>query len=162
MKLKKPIINPVDLLVLLAFLLVIAGVLWKTVGEPAMSAAERKVKVTYTVRTRNVHNRMKEEVIYQMGRDPQLFTDNGFVDDAYLIDIQTEPSTQQLATDKGNIVTATDPTRIDLIFTLEAMVTMDGDLIRVGPQTIKNGLSHVVKTRRLEYLGSIESVILDE
>jgi len=152
-------LNPVDILALLALLAVVAGVLWKVGIEPAVSSAKEKaVSVRYTVRVRNVHKRMESEIRYQVSRDNQLFTDNGYIDDAYLVSIETEPYTQPVTTDEGETVMAVDPARIDFLYTIEAQATREDDIFKVGPQILKIGLNHYVKTRRVEYLGSIESI----
>ena len=156
------IINPVDLLVLLALLAVIGGVAWKTVAEPAQEEKVVMTTVTYTVRVRNISLRMLDEITRQKELDPRLFSDSGVVPGAQIVSIRTDASVSEILTDAGEMVPVVDEKRADILFTMEALVPRDVLPIKVGSQTIKTGLSHVVKTRRLDYTGTIETVIPNE
>ena len=156
------IINPVDLFVLLAVMAVVGGVLWKTAAEPAMTAEVPMTKVTYTVRTRGITKRTLEEIRRQKDFDPRLFTDEGFVPDAQIVSIDTDVSSQEIITDAGEVITVIDEKRVDVVFTIEASVPKNVIPIKVGPQVVKTGLTHIVKTRRLDYQGTIETVVPHE
>ena len=156
------IINPIDLLVLLALLGAVVGLVLRF-GASDTSGDTDKVKVTYTVRVRTQNNRVENEIYKHLEneKDRQLFTDEGFVPDAYIQSVNFVPSIQQGITADGRFVEAEDPTRVDAIFTIEAQVDKNAIPVKVGTQMIKIGLNHYVKTRRIEFLGNIETVNVD-
>jgi hypothetical protein len=150
------IINVVDLLVLLAVCLVVAGVGWRILGPKISQAAAPTTKVTITMRVRGAHPRQLNEMLKHV--PSQLVSGNEFVGGANLIKVESEPYVVQIPTDDGKMVDATDPTRIDIIFTIEAKVPTGGAATKIGTQEVRAGRDFTVKTRYIEQIAIIETI----
>ena len=164
------LINIVDLLVLLAVLAAVAGAVWYVVS-PRLAGGDAKTTLTYTVRVRGLQGRMRGELEKQLeAQTPEgaqtkyrapCIAGNDYVPDAYVIDVVFEPYVQQVPTDDGRLVDAIDPTRLDAIFTLVAVVPKNTAVIKVGPQEIRVGTGHYLKISTVEYGATIESMRFD-
>ena len=156
------LINIVDLLVLLALLAAVGGLAWKFAAPKLIAGGDVKGTLTYTVRVRGVNGRMEQEIKRDVDRDNRLIAGTDYVlPYAYVTNIAVEPFVQQVTTADGRLVNATDPTRVDVIFTVEAKVSKNTAIIKVGPQEIRVGTGHYLKTKYVEYSSTIETVTLD-
>ncbi len=149
--------NIVDMLVLLAILIVVAAAAWYLVGNKIAEASMPDVKMTMVTRIRGAHPRQYEEIAKNK-LPQQLISGNNYVDDAYLVKVEKTPYVVQLQTDDGQIKEATDPTRIDVLFTIEARVPADQPITKIGTQEIRAGRDHIIKTKYIEYASIIEKV----
>ncbi len=154
------IINVVDLLVVVALLAIIGGVGWKVLG-PKVTASAPNATLTYTVRVRAINVRMQDEIRKNLDVDPRLIAGNDYVQSAKVTNVIFEPYKQQNPNDQGLFVDATDPTRVDAVFTVEAQVPKNTPIIKVGPQEIRAGTGHFLKTKYIEFAATIETVTLD-
>ncbi|MDR1158880.1 MAG: DUF4330 domain-containing protein [Oscillospiraceae bacterium] len=151
------LINVVDLLVLLAVLLAVGGVAWRLFGHKVGELTAATTTMTYTVRVRGVHSRLESEIQKNLEYDSRVIAGNEFVD-ARVTNVSFEPYIQQNPTDDGRLVNATDPVRLDVLFTVEAVVPKNTPIIKVGTQEIRVGYGHFLKTPLLEFSSTIESV----
>ena len=150
------LVNIVDLIVLLAVLAAAAGLVWKF-AMPKIAGSETREKVVFTVRVRGVHNRMEDEIRKSLEEDSRCIAGNDYVPDAFVTGVEFEPYIQQLPTADGRLVDAVDPSRLDAIFTVEAMVSK-GPVIKVGPQEIRKGLGYYLKTKYIEFSAVVEKL----
>lgn len=151
------IINVVDLLVLLAVVLVVGGVGWRILGPKIAEVAAPTTKITVTSRVRGAYPRQLEEMLSH-DVPSKLVSGNSYIDGADLVKIDSEPYVVQLPTDDGRLVNAVDPTRIDIIFTVEATVPQGGAVTKIGTQEMRAGRDFTVKTRYIEQSSIIETV----
>jgi len=154
------LINVVDLLVLLAILAVGAGLVWKF-AVPQIAGVTAQEKLTFTARVRGVHGRMEEEIRKNLEKDPRCIAGNDYVSGFRVTGVHFEPYIQQVTTSTGRLVDAIDPTRLDAIFTVEGMVPKNTAVLKVGPQEIRAGYGHYLKTKFIEHSAVIETVDLE-
>ncbi|MDR2670101.1 MAG: DUF4330 domain-containing protein [Oscillospiraceae bacterium] len=151
------LINVVDLLVLLAILLAVGGVAWRLFGHRVSELTAATTTMTYTVRVRGVHSRLEAEIRENLEYDSRIIAGNDFVD-ARVTGVSFEPYMQQNPTADGQLVNAEDPVRLDVLFTVEAVVSKGTPIIKVGTQEIRVGYGHFLKTPLLEFSSTIETV----
>ena len=65
---------------------------------------------------------------------------------------------QQVTTADGRIVTATDPEKKDLVFTITTKVSKGTPAPAIGTQEVRAGRTFIVKTNDFETTGNIDSV----
>ena len=152
------LINLVDLLVLLFILAVAVGVVWKVFGGQVQELVANTTELTYTVRVKAVHPRYYDELTSRKFPH-QLAAGDSLIENAYIISAVKEPYVTQIGTDEGKLKNVVDPTRIDIVCTIEARIN-DTDIIKVGPQEVRAGKDHFLKTKHFEMVGTIESVLL--
>ncbi len=155
------LINLVDLLVIVGLLVVGLGLFWKFAGA-GLTSGQADGTLTYTVRVRALNPRIETEIKKNLAIDNQLIAGTAYIDDAYVTDFFTEPYIIQTPTADGRLVDAVDPTRVDAVFTVTAKVAKDAPIIKVGPQEIRAGTGHFLKTKYFELASTIETVMFDE
>jgi len=153
------IINVVDLFVLLAVLLIVGGVGWRIFGNQIAEVTAPTVKMTMIARVRAASPQQYAEMCKNV--PAQLVSGNDLVSGAYLIKAESEPYIVQISTDDGRLVDAVDPTRIDVIFTIEAQVT-SGTVTKIGTQEVRAGRTFTVKTKYIEHIAVIETLTFDD
>ena len=140
------IINVVDLLVLVAAIAVVAGVGYKLFAKQIKEVASPQVSLTMTVRVRGATPFLVNEV-----------QRNSYVN-AQITDMKIDDYNQQVTTADGRIVTATDPEKKDLVFTITTKVSKDTPAPAIGTQEVRAGRTFIVKTNDFETTGNIDSV----
>ena len=151
------VINVVDLLVLLAAIAVIAGVGYKLFAPQIASVAARQVPMTVTVRVRGATPFLVEEVQRNSQVGKQIVSGSSFTD-AVITDMQIEDYVQQVTTADGSIVNALDPSKKDLVFTIETIVPEGTATPSIGTQEVRAGRTFIVKTNDFETTGNIDMV----
>ena len=136
------IINVVDLLVLVAAIAVVAGVGYKLFAKQIKEVASPQVSLTMTVRVRGATPFLVNEV----QRNSQVG------------DMKIDDYNQQVTTADGRIVTATDPEKKDLVFTITTKVSKGTPAPAIGTQEVRAGRTFIVKTNDFETTGNIDSV----
>ena len=91
----------------------------------------------------------------QVGK--QIVSGNSYTS-AVITDMQIEPYDQQVTTADGRIVTARDPDKRDLVFTIETTVPEGTASPSIGTQEVRAGRTFIVKTNDFETTGNIDSV----
>ena len=147
------IINVVDLLVLVAAIAVVAGVGYKQIKE----VASPQVSLTMTVRVRGATPFLVNEVQRNSQVGKSLVNGNSYVN-AQITDMKIEDYNQQVTTADGRIVTATDPEKKDLVFTITTKVSKGTPAPAIGTQEVRAGRTFIVKTNDFETTGNIDSV----
>lgn len=153
------VINIVDLLVLLAVIAVAAGVGYKLFAPQIADATAAQVEMTVTVRVRGATPFLVEEVQRNSQVGKQLVSGNAYVN-ATITDMRIEDYVQQVTTADGKIVDATDPSKKDLVFTIETTVAQGTAAPTIGTQEIRAGRTMIVKTNDFETTGNIDSVVI--
>ena len=82
--------------------------------------------------------------------------------DAVITDMQIEDYVQQVTTADGKIVDALDPSKKDLVFTIETTVAEDTAAPSIGTQEVRAGRTFIIKTNDFETTGNIDSVQIGE
>ena len=151
------VINIVDLLVLLAVIAVAAGVGYKLFAPQIANATAKQVPMTVTVRVRGATPFLVEEVQRNSHTGKKIVTASSYPD-AVITDMQIEPYDQQVTTADGKIVTARDPDKRDLVFTIETTVAEGTAAPSIGTQEVRSGRTFIVKTNDFETTGNIDMV----
>ncbi len=155
------IINVVDLLVLVAAIAVVAGVGYKLFASQIHEVTAQQVDMTVTVRVRGATPFLVEEIERNSQVGKQIVSGNSFTS-ATITDMTMEPYSQQVTTADGRIVVATDPQKMDLIFTIQTTIPKGTAAPAIGTQEIRAGRTMIVKTNDFESTGNIDSVEIAE
>ena len=151
------VINVVDLLVLLAVIAVVIGVGYKLFAPQIADATATQVPMTVTVRVRGATPFLVEEVQRNSQVGKQIVSGNSYTN-AVITDMQIEDYVQQVTTADGSIVNALDPSKKDLVFTIETTVPEGTASPTIGTQEVRAGRTFIVKTNDFETTGNIDMV----
>ena len=151
------VINIVDLLVLIAAIAVVAGVGYKLFAPQISEITSPQVSMTVTVRVRGATPFLVEEVQRNSQVGKQIVSGSSFTD-AVITDMQIEDYVQQVTTADGSIVNALDPSKKDLVFTIETTVPEGTAAPSIGTQEVRAGRTFIVKTNDFETTGNIDMV----
>ena len=147
------LINIVDLLVLIAAVAVAAGVGYKLFAPQIKESVQPQVELTAIVRVRGATPFLVTEV----ERNSQLVSGNSYVNGT-IEDMKIEDYAQQVTTADGRIVTAVDPDKKDIVFTIKTTVPKGTATPSIGTQEVRAGRTFIVKTNDFETSGNIDSV----
>lgn len=153
------VINIVDLLVVLAVIAVAAGIGYKLFATQIADATAEQAAMTVTVRVRGATPFLVEEVQRNSQVGKQMVSGNSYVN-ATITDMKIEDYVQQVTTADGSIVNATDPSKKDLVFTIETTVAKGTATPTIGTQEVRAGRTLIVKTNDFETTGNIDSVVI--
>ncbi len=156
------IINVVDLICLLIILLAAAAFGWKILGSQVQSAVAPTVEMTTTLRIRGAQDYLQKEVERFDLVGEQLVAGTGYVADAFITDVWTEPYITQAVTDEGVIVDAEDPTKVDIMVTVVSKIASGTPILKIGTQEVRAGRTYTLKTRTFEVNAQVESVVVDD
>lgn len=151
------IINIVDLLVLVAVIAVAAGVGYKLFASQIKEAGAEQVKMTVTVRVRGATPFLVNEVERNNQVGKKTVNGNSYTN-ATITDMKIEPYDQQVVTADGEIKTARDPDKRDIVFTIETTVPKNTPTPSIGTQEVRAGRTLIVKTNDFETSGNIDMV----
>lgn len=108
------------------------------------------------MRVRGAHPRQLAEI--EKNIPAQLVSGDSFVSGASVVKVDSEPYIVQTPTATGEIKEATDPTRIDILFAVEANAPASGAVTKIGTQEVRAGRDFTIKTRYIEQVAIIETV----
>ncbi|MDO5141807.1 MAG: DUF4330 domain-containing protein [Eubacteriales bacterium] len=155
------LINIVDLLVLVAVIAVVAGVGYKLFAPQIAEATNPPVPMTVTVRVRGATPFLVQEVQRNSQVGKRTVSGSSYTD-AIITDMKIEDYVQQVVTADGRIVDALDPSKKDLVFTIEATVPKGTATPSIGTQEIRAGRTMIIKTNDFETAGNIDVVEIAE
>ncbi|MFR3787792.1 DUF4330 domain-containing protein [Agathobaculum desmolans] len=155
------VINVVDLLVLVAAVAVAAGVGYKLFAPQIVEATAKQVEMTVTVRVRGATPFLVEEVERNSQIGKKIVSGNSFTN-ATITDMKIEDYVQQMPTADGEIRDAVDPSKKDLVFTIETTVPEGTASPSIGTQEVRAGRTFIVKTNDFETSGNIDMVDIAE
>lgn len=151
------VINIVDLFVLIAAIAVIAGVGYKLFAPQIETLTNPQVSMTAVVRVRGATPFLVGEAERNPQVGKQIVSGNSFVN-ATITDMTVEDYVQQMPTADGRIVDALDPSKKDLVFTIETTIPQGTASPSIGTQEVRAGRTFIVKTNDFETTGIIEVV----
>ena len=131
------LINIVDLLVLIAAVAVAAGVGYKLFAPQIKESVQPQVELTAIVRVRGATPFLVTEVERNSQVGKQLVSGNSYV-------------------------TAVDPDKKDIVFTIKTTVPKGTATPSIGTQEVRAGRTFIVKTNDFETSGNIDSVDIAE
>lgn len=155
------LINIVDLFVLLALIAVVAGVGWKLFGPKVAEAVNPDVTMTSTMRIRGATPFLVSEVERNDQTGKSLVSGNDFVA-AKITNIKIEDYIQQVTTADGRIVNALDPSKKDIVVTIESKVSKGTATPKIGTQEVRAGRTFIIKTNDFETTANIDSVVIEQ
>lgn len=155
------VVNIVDLLVLLAVIVVAAGVGYKLFAPQIADATAKQVPMTAIVRVRGATPFLVAEVQRNDQVGKQIVSGSSYTA-ATITDVKVEDYIQQIQTADGRIVDALDPSKKDIIFTIETTVADGTAAPSIGTQEVRAGRTFIVKTNDFETTGNIDSVQIGE
>ncbi|MFQ9128009.1 MAG: DUF4330 domain-containing protein [Butyricicoccaceae bacterium] len=156
------LINIVDLLVLIAAVAVAAGVGYKLFAPQIKESVQPQVELTAIVRVRGATPFLVTEVERNSQVGKQLVSGNSYVNGT-IEDMKIEDATRSRSpTADGRIVTAVDPDKKDIVFTIKTTVPKGTATPSIGTQEVRAGRTFIVKTNDFETSGNIDSVDIAE
>ncbi|MDP4108407.1 MAG: DUF4330 domain-containing protein [Bacillota bacterium] len=150
-------INIVDLLVVVALLLVVGGIVWKLFSPAVKNAVAPDVKMTSVMRVRGATPFLVNELKQNPQVGKKLVAGNAYTE-AVITKVEFVPYVQQVTTADGKIVDALDPSKKDIMVTVEATVPKDTPAPTVANQEVRAGRTFTLKTQDFEASPIIESV----
>ncbi len=154
-------VNIVDLLVLLIVLLAVFGIFWKLLGPSVKTAVAPEVKMTAVLRLRGASPFLVKELETNDQVGKKLVAGNDYTS-ATITKVTFEPYVIQATTADGTVVDATDPSKKDVMITIECMVPKNTAVPKVANQEIRAGRTFTLKTIDFESAPIIESVRFDQ
>ena len=150
------LINIVDLLVLVVVLLLAAALFVKVILPAASDALAPEAKMEVTLRIRGVMDYMKDQIKESEGAT--LIAGSAYVPGTKVISVEEVPYKAAANTDTGEIKTATDPQKYDLVIKVSAKQDKGSAIYKIGNQEVRVGRTFVFKTQTVEQNAIIERI----
>lgn len=154
------IINPVDLLIVLAIIAVVAAVGVKFLKAPVEAAVAPKKDMYVTLRIRGAMPSLVDAVS-QIQQGTKLVAGNDYVADTAIESVSVEPYVYTVANDQGVTVSSTDPMKQDIVVVVKSSGSPDSPVLKIGNQEVRTGRGFTFKTNLVEVNATIESVKFD-
>lgn len=154
------IINLVDLACLLILLLVVFGVGYKLLGTKVQETIAPQTTMTATFRIRGAYDYTLKWLEENDLTGEQLVMGTGYVDGAYVTGVSYVPYVVQVPTADGTIVDSEDPTRLDVLITVDCPVPKNAAILKIGTQEVRTGRTFTFKTRTFEMSMLVDDVTL--
>lgn len=151
------LINIVDLLVLVVVLLLAAAVVVKFVLPAASNAIAPESEMVVTLRIRGVMDYMKDQ-IKEIEPGSVLVAGSDYVSGTKVISIEETPYLAAANTDEGEIKTAADPQKYDIVIKFSAKQNKNNPIYKVGNQEVRVGRGFIFKTQTVEQNAVIERI----
>lgn len=150
------IINPVDLLIILAILAVVGAVGFKILAKPVSDAVAPKSNMIVTMRIRGAMPSLVDST-KQITQGTKLVSGNDYID-ATVETVSVEPYLYTVANAQGVTVNSNDPVKKDIIITVKSSGSPDSAVLKIGNQEVRTGRGFIFKTNTVEINATIESV----
>ena len=156
--------NIVDVVIVLVVVALLAFGVWKLIGGRGGTSNDNTTGITYTVKVYGLEQEMFQSV--QKSAGEELMASTAPVD-GKIVKVEQVPSRVYTSLNsfgttpvRGQVQTGENDQLVDAVFTIEANADVDakGEVFTVGPQEIRVGRSHIVKTEHLEVTGMIITV----
>lgn len=151
------IINLVDFVLLLAIVLAIAAVGYKTLNKPIGALVAEPQEATITLRVRGAMPYLVSEILKDATEGTQLVSGSDFVD-ATVVNSAAVPYVYSTVLPDGRGVEVTDPTKQDVLITIKAKGYEKDPILKIGSQEVRIGRGYTFKTNRLEIESIVETV----
>ena len=154
------IINPIDLIVVLAIIAVIAAVGVKFLRAPVEAVVAPKQEMEVTLRVRGAMPSLVEATsAIQPGT--KLIAGNDYISDASVVSVKIEDYVYTIADDKGVTVETVDPMKKDIIIVIKGTGSPTDAILKIGNQEVRTGRGFIFKTNTVEVNTNIDAVIFN-
>ena len=154
------IINPIDLIVVLAIIAVIAAFAVKTLKEPVQAVVTKNPDMYVTLRVRGALPSLVT-ACENIEKGERLVAGNGFVNAATVQEVRIEPYLYTAENAEGVSVACNDPLKKDILIVIKSSASPDAPVIKMGNQEVRTGRGFIFKTNLVEVNSTIESVEFD-
>lgn len=144
------LINPLDLVILLAVVALVAGLATKTKTIVQTTSTEIQFEAMF--------KRVHPEVAANVKANEPLVGAGGFVEDAKIESIRIVPSKTSQANAQGQMVISEDPHFKDIHVVVRGISRSPTVDFKVGGQEIKAGKEYWLKTQFVQLQGVVENV----
>lgn len=151
------IINPVDLIIVLAVVAIIGAIGMQLFGQKINDAVAPQVDLTAEMVIVGTPPRLVEEIFRQDLVGQRLIAGNEYMN-ATIIDVWAEDYVMQAITSDGVIVDATDPSKKDVVIKVTTKVAKGTPNPKIGNQEVRAGRTYIIKTQTFESYGTIRYV----
>ena len=151
------IINPVDLLILIAILLAVAAVGYKFLAAPVTEAVIPEKEATVVMRIRGAMPYLTEEIKTKVVEGEKLIAGNDYINGT-VKSIEVIPYVVTVTTADGQLKEATDPIKSDILVTVTSKGNPDAPIFKIGNQEVRAGRGFTFKTSRVEVEAIVDSV----
>ncbi|QGG47467.1 DUF4330 domain-containing protein [Heliorestis convoluta] len=148
------LVNPLDLIILLAVIALVVGLGTKT--KTMVSTTVTEVELTALFR------KVEPSLLENLNTEDRLVGAGGFIEDARIVAVDVRPHIDTINTATGERVIVEDPRFKDVRVTVRGVSRSATADLRVGLQEIKAGREYWLKTQFIQLLGITETVrVLD-
>lgn len=152
----KPRFNVIDAIILLAVIILVAGVGYKALYKPISNAVSQDLNVKFTVLLRSVLPDVAQSFVEEL---PSACVSNGLVVPRSTVkSAEIVPSFSVYPNSEGVLVEGVDPTRVDLRVTVEGIAPDDSGIYSIGGQEVRIGRTFNVKTLSVEISGIVTEI----
>ncbi|WP_155477008.1 DUF4330 domain-containing protein [Heliobacterium mobile] len=146
------IINPLDLIILLTVVLLVAGLATKT--KNIVKTAETEVQFEAVFR------RVAPEVAATLNPSEPLLAAGTLVDskEAHVESIRIVPNRTAQPNAQGQLISTDDPNLKDIYVTVRGISRSSTEDLKVASQEVKAGKEYYYKTQRVQLLGTVGTV----
>ncbi|MBR5478562.1 MAG: DUF4330 domain-containing protein [Clostridia bacterium] len=154
------IINPVDLIVILAIVALVFALGVKFLRTPVEAVVSNKQEMEITLRVRGA---MPSLVAATSAIEPgaKLVAGNDYIADVSVVSVSVEDYVYTVADAEGVTVETVDPMKKDLIIVIKGVGSPSDAILKVGNQEVRTGRGFIFKTNTVEVNTTIESVIFN-
>lgn len=145
--------NIVDAVIIVVVLLLAAFVVYKLTNKSNYVGDYQEI--TYTVRVEAMSKVMYDDIINEI---PSQLVASGQYVDGEVVSVECLPCQPEYIIDQYDNRIIPSQEYVTVIFTIKARVDMNVLITEVGTQEVRPGRVHIVKTRRFEVNGFIETV----
>ncbi len=153
------IINPVDLLIVVALILVVAAAGYKMLAKPVADVVAPEQEVSVVVRVRGAMPYLVDQLV-KIEEGERLIAGNDYVNGA-IKSVEVTPYVITTTTADGPIVQVTDPIKKDVLITITSKGNPDAPIFKIGNQEVRAGRGFTFKTKRVEVESIVDSVIFN-
>ena len=154
------IINPVDLIVILAVVAIVAAVGVKFLRAPVEAVVSERQEMEVTLRVRGA---MPSLVDAACAIEPgtRLIAGNDYIAGASVVSVSAEDYVYTIADDKGVTVESVDPMKKDLVIVIKGSGSPADAILKIGNQEVRTGRGFIFKTNTIEVNTTIDAVIFN-
>jgi len=157
------IINPIDLIVVLALIVVVVAVAVKALPSGSTDLVENDDDVVPMEVTLRIRGAMPSLVDAMNGIEPgtNLVAGVDFVEEATVESITIEPYAYTVTNSDGVCVETIDPVKKDIVIVIASEGVPSDPVHKIATQEVRAGRGFTFKTNMVEVNSTIESVIFN-
>jgi len=155
------LVNPIDILALLAVIAVVGGIAWKLFAPTVSEVVSPQVTMTTTLRVKGVSDVLQAELTRNSPVGKKLVAGNDYIDDTKVESMEFADYWVQIQTADGQIVNTLDPIKKDVVFIVKSKVAKDTATPKIGNQEVRAGRTFIFKTNDFETYANIDSVVFE-